>query len=137
MEILSVLKRYSLFWCQLTASGLQVEFRKAPLLVSKCVCDLGVWMEQTGQAAAPAAVTWSLVFAGAVPGAVTAHRRDTISSLLVEQNTGTWCVCSRVTLLAAQGCACCSVAGQQLCALPRPCQPNLTPIKSKAAANSL
>lgn len=45
------------------------------------------------------AARWSLIFPGDVPCAGTADRRDTISSLLAEQNTGTWCVCSCVTLL--------------------------------------
>lgn len=102
------MKHYSLFQCQLLASGLQVEFRKAPLLhplpsACKFLCDpggdvdreeLGFLGEQTWGAA-----RWSLVVLADMPCAVTADRTDTISSLLAEQNTGTWCVSSCVTLL--------------------------------------
>lgn len=105
------------------------------------------------------AARWSLVFPGDEPCAVAAVRRDTISSLLVEQNTETWCVCSCVTLLSAgtraaqlapQGSPRSTLpgvvplayvaglgAGQQLWALPCPCQPTSKPIKLKAAASSL
>lgn len=49
------MKHYSLFQCQLLASGLQVEFRKAPLLhpfpyslhLSSCVTLGGTWTERS------------------------------------------------------------------------------------------
>lgn len=74
------------------------------------------------------AARWSLVFPGDVLCTVTADGRDTISSSLAEQNTGTWCVCSCATLLSA-GTRAAQLAPQ---GSPRSAPPGVVPLADVA-----